>query len=54
MLPEGILLCLCAVNIKGGGGGTQEHTRLGGHGLATGRTAIDGEEGKRGGDKGEK
>lgn len=27
MLPEGILLCLCAVYIKmgGGGGGTQEH-----------------------------
>jgi hypothetical protein len=28
MLPEGILLCLCAGDIKRGGGGTQEHRRV--------------------------
>lgn len=28
MLPEGILLCLCAVHIKIGRGGTQEHRRV--------------------------
>lgn len=28
MLPEVILLCLCAVDIKMEGGGTQEHRRV--------------------------
>ena len=45
MLPEGILLCLCAADIKMGGGhsGTQKG---GDQGLTTDRTAIGDEEGK--------